>query len=70
MDIQGNCSRCSFTIPIEFIKFELKRFRETGGKILEEKKEENIERKKKLYIKTKTHTSKHKNIKKKIIIII
>ena len=51
MDIPGNCSRCSFTIPIEFIKFELKRFRETGGGggggILEEKKrEENIERKK------------------------
>ena len=41
MDIQGNCSRCSFTIPIEFIKFELKRFRETGGGgggILEEEK--------------------------------
>ena len=39
MDIQGNCSRCSFTIPIEFIKFELKRFRDTGGGgILEETK--------------------------------
>ena len=39
MDIQGNCSRCSFTIPIEFIKFELKRFRDTGGgEILEETK--------------------------------
>ena len=51
MDIQGNCSRCSFTIPIEFIKFELKRFRETGGgggggNIRRKKKEENIERKK------------------------
>ena len=56
MDIQGNCSRCSFTIPIEFIKFELKRFRATGGgggggDIRRNKKEENIERKKKLYIK-------------------
>ena len=51
MDIQGNCSRCSFTILIEFIKFELKRFRETGGKILEEKKEENIGRKIYIYIK-------------------
>ena len=58
MDIQGNCSRCSFTIPIEFIKFELKRFRDTGfggggggGDIRRNKKEENIERKKKLYIK-------------------
>ena len=44
MDIQGNCSRCSFTIPIEFIKFELERFRDTGGRggggggILEETK--------------------------------
>ena len=51
MDIQGNCSRCSFTIPIEFIKFELKRFRDTGGgggegDIRRNKKEENIERKK------------------------
>ena len=50
MDIQGNCSRCSFTIPIEFIKFELKRFRATGGggwgDIRRNKKEENIERKK------------------------
>ena len=46
MDIQGNSSRCSFTIPIEFIKFELKRFRETGGVLEEEeKREENIERK-------------------------
>ena len=56
MVIQGNCSRCSFTIPIEFIKFELKRFRDTGGgggggDIRRNKKEENIERKKKLYIK-------------------
>ena len=48
MDIQGNCSRCSFTIPNEFIKFELKRFRETRGEILEEKKNR---KKKKLYIK-------------------
>ena len=38
MDIQGNCSRCSFTIPIEFIKFELKRFRDAEGGILEETK--------------------------------
>ena len=51
MDIQGNCSRCSFTIPIEFIKFELKRFRETGGRILEEKKRRKHRKKKKLYIK-------------------